>query len=389
MTSNGGATPAEAAGQCGMTLVELLVGLALSSLGVAVLAQLAGGVLATFEADPAAAEQQQRGRATMAVLVEDVTRAGAAFVDEAAGAPLRGVPMGMPDGWRYGAWTVTPQPSTLAVVAGARTAAHARLSGAVVAGESRLILDRPGYCSPASPTCRFAAGDDVLLMAADGAVVLAAVRAVAPPLVVDLAAPLAQGWPAGTRVSVVDARTYALRADPSTGLQQIVRSAGPGPAMPLVDFVQRFDIEWLVDGAAPVVYAAPDATEEGASRGPLPPPAGTVGDPAWPAGENCVFARPGGGVAMSRLQAIGAGAVAVPLSRFADGPWCPSAAASTRWDADLVRVVAVRVRLEVAVASALLRPPLGTLLGAGSAKRMVPTLALAATIGLGNAAEAR
>jgi hypothetical protein len=375
-------------GERGLTLVELLVGVALTGLGVAVLAQLAGGVLAGFEADPAAAEQQQRGRATMAALVEDVARAGAGFVDDLSAGPARGVPMAVPDAWRYGAWSVTPRPSTLAVLAGARTAAHARLATAVLAGDARLILERPAYCSPASPTCRFAAGDDVLLVGADGAMTLAAVRAVAPPLVVDLTAPLAQGWPAGTRVSVVEARAYAVRPDPSTGLDQIVRSSGPGPAMPLVDFVHRFDVEWLVDGEAPAVRVAPDGTEEGATRGPPPPAADTVGDPAWPAGENCVFVRPGGGGPASRLPALGARMVAVPLSRFTDGPWCPSPAAPTRWDADLARVVAVRVRLDVVVASDLLRALLAPGPGPGATRRrIVPTLTLAATVAAGRAAE--
>ena len=74
----GGATA-----QRGMSLVELLVALGLAGVGLSALALMSTGVLAAFDADPAAAEQQQRARATMAAIVEDLTRAGAAFVGDA------------------------------------------------------------------------------------------------------------------------------------------------------------------------------------------------------------------------------------------------------------------------------------------------------------------
>jgi hypothetical protein len=367
-------------------VVELLVALALASMGLAVLAVVSTGILAAFEAEPAAAEQQQRARATLAVLVDDIARAGAAFVGNADLGPGRGVPAVVPDRLRTGAWTVGAAPSTLAVIGGARTAAHARLAVAVNAGEARLVLERPGYCSPASPTCRFAAGDDVILTGVDGALALASVRASSPPLVLDLAAPLAQAWPAATRVSVIDGHAYALRADPSTGLQQIVRAVGPGPATALVDFVERFDVDWLVAGAAPAVRLAPDDTPESTTFGPMPPAPGVVGELAWPPGENCVFARDAAGRAVSRLGALGHGAVAVAPAAFADGPWCPSPAAPTRWDADLSRVVGVRLRVDVAVASALLRPPVGPLMDGPRARfRHVPRLTLSTVVAPGRA----
>ena len=374
----------------GTSVAELLVALGLASTGLAALAALSSALLAAFEADPAAAEQQQRARATMAVLVEDIARAGAAFIDGADTAPGGGSPAVLPDLLRAGAWAVGARSSTLAVISGARTAAHARLAAAVTAGESRLVLARPGFCSPASPTCRFAAGDDVLLTGPHGAFALAGVQAASPPLVLDLTAPLAQGWPAGTGVSVVTARAYALRPDAGTGLQQIVRAHGPGPATALVDFVERFDVEWLLDGAAPAVRIAPDGTLEYATAGPRPPAAGETGDAAWPAGENCGFARDADGRPLSRLGALGAGAVAVPLSRLSDGPWCPSPAAPTRWDADLARVVGLRVRLDVAVATALLRAPLNPLADGPRARwREVPRLTLTSVLAPGRAAGPR
>ena len=112
-------------------------------------------------------------------------------------------------------------------------------------------------------------------------------------------------------------------------------------------------------------------------------------DLAWPPGENCVFARDAGGASASRLAPLGGGAVAAPLSRFVGGPWCPSPAAPTRWDADLARVVGVRLRVEVAVASAMLRPPFGAVMAPPVARqRLVPTLTLSATAAVGRASGA-
>ena len=372
--------------QSGMSVVELLVALAVACAGLVALALVTPPVLAAFAADPAAAELHQRGRVSIVALVDDIARAGAGFVAGAPLAPGWGLPALLPDQMRTGTWAVTPRPSTLSVLAAARSAAHAALDQAVAVGESRLVLRRPGYCAALSPTCRFAAGDDVLLMDVHGRFALASVQAALPPLVLDLSAPLAQSWPAGTHVSVIAAHRYALRDDPETGLQQLTRAVGTGPASPLVDFVQRFEIEWIVATAAAIVRLAPDGTEEGTSFGPAPPPAGEVGDAAWPAGENCAFVRDAAGRASERSGAPPAGAAGVAVTSFGDGPWCPSPSAPTRWDADLTRVVGVRVRIELAVASAVLRPPMTTLAGAGVAQaRQVPPLRLTAVVAPGRA----
>ena len=385
-TAAGAASCAGASRHRGLSVVELLVALAVASLGLATLALLTPPVLAAFAADPAAAELHQRGRASMVALVDDIARAGAGFVAGPALAPGWGLPALVPDQMRGGGWALTPRLSTLSVLAAARSAAHAALDQAAAAGETRLVLRRPGYCSALSPTCRFAAGDDVLLMDVHGRFALAAVQAALPPLVLDLSAPLAEGWPAGTQVSVIAAHRYTLRDDPDTGLQQLTRAVGTGPASPFVDFVQRFDVEWLVAAAPATVRLALDGTEEGTTFGPAPPPAGQVGDAAWPGGENCAFVRDAAGRASERSAAPPAGAAGVALASFGDGPWCPSPSAPTRWDADLTRVVGVRVRIELAVASAVLRPPMTTLAGPGVAQpRQVPPLRLTAVVAPGRA----
>jgi len=374
-------------GAAGFSLAELVVALGLSAVGLGAMALMTRGVLGTFAAEPAAAEQQQRARAVAAVLTDDLAGAGSGFLAGTDIGPGWGAPAVVPDRWRTGAWAIGATASTLGLIGGARSAAHARLAAAVAAGESRLVLERPSYCAPASPTCRFAAGDDIVLSGAHGAFALATIRAASPPLILDLMAPLGEGWPAGTTVSVVDAPVYALRDDPDTGFRQVVRARGPGPATVMVDFVDRFDVEWLVAGVPPVVREAPDGTPEYATFGPVPPAAGQVGDPAWPAGENCLFRRDAAGRAVSRLAPLGTGAISVPVAALSDGPWCPSATAAVRWDGDLSRVVVVRLRLHLVVASAMLRAAAGTLLEPPRARhREVPGLTIGVQLAPGRQA---
>jgi hypothetical protein len=42
-------------------------------------------------------------------------------------------------------------------------------------------------------------------------------------------------------------------------------------------------------------------------------------------------------------------------ARFTDGPWCPDGAQAVRFDADLLRIRRVRLRLRVQVAAPALR----------------------------------
>jgi hypothetical protein len=45
----------------------------------------------------------------------------------------------------------------------------------------------------------------------------------------------------------------------------------------------------------------------------------------------------------------------LPLPAFADGPWCPDAASSNRYDADLLRIRLVRVTLRMQAQAASVR----------------------------------
>lgn len=363
----------------GLTLVELLVALAVGTLVLTALALLSSGVVGAFDADADAADQQQRARAGLATMLDDVAQAGSGFIDGVEAAPGWGAPALLPDRARLGAWTVSALPSVVTTVAGRRSAAHAALAVPAPAGTARLTLTPPAYCG--TPTCGFAAGDDVVVTGADGRVALSTVQAVWSPLAVDVAPVLGESFQVGAHVSAVSVATYGTRADPATGLLQLTRSRGAGPATTVVDFVRAFDVEWQLDGPPPLVRTAPDGTEEGTTDGPRPPPAHLPGDPSWPAGENCAFVRSAADLALPRLGTLGADAVATALATLSNGPWCPSATAAGRWDADLARVAAVRLTMRVAAAAAHLRSPATVLSGPRrSNSRLVPDLSVSALV---------
>jgi prepilin-type N-terminal cleavage/methylation domain-containing protein len=152
--------------------------------------------------------------------------------------------------------------------------------------------------------------------------------------------------------------TYYLKFDaPSNGFQLMQYDGGRGD-FPMLDNVVAIGFEYLGDPAPP--------------QSIVPPPSGTDPDPLdeYPAGENCLFVRDGGGVTHPRLPPLAAdsGLVRLAAALLLDGPWCPNALASDRFDADLLRIRQVGVRMRLQVGQAALRGPAGPLFAhAGSA----------------------
>ena len=364
----------------GATLIELLVAIGLLGLAMSLVAALTLPVLAAFEADPAAADAQQRARSVLHALIDDVQRAGTGFLPMSEDGPGLAMPSLLPETVTTGPWAVQPQAGTLTTWHAPRGAAHGVVRAAVAAGALMLPLARPAFCSAVTPTCGFAAGDEVAIVAPHGRFAIATIRQVHAPLDLELTSPLAEAWPAGAAVSAIVAHTYERRADPATGLSQIVRRLGSGPATPVIDFVRRFEVEWIVADGAPRVHLAPDGSEEHATSGPRPPGPGVVGEPAWPAGENCAFFRDAVGAAHWRGSAGGGAPAPVAPAIFADGPWCPAPDAPVRWDADLARVAEVRLVVSVAVATTTLRPPVGLGIVRRPGARLVPDLVVETTV---------
>lgn len=149
-------------------------------------------------------------------------------------------------------------------------------------------------------------------------------------------------------VMPTSSRTYHLRLD-AEGIWQLMQYDGQSSDLPAVEDVVELAVEYFGEAEPPVA----SLTTLGAVRttyGPVPPPLATD-NPAdsWGPGENCAFVPDGDGH-RARLQPLGAGIIPIPPAILTDGPWCPDEAHAFRFDADLLRVTRVRVRVRLQAA---------------------------------------
>ncbi len=144
-------------------------------------------------------------------------------------------------------------------------------------------------------------------------------------------------------------RTYHLARD-GEGIWQLMQYDGHASDQPAVEDVVAMTFEYFGEAEPPRASLTPEGTER-ITYGPVPPAVGTDDpDDSWAPGENCAFATADGGHA-PRLPALGApGVVPLPPALLVDGPWCPDAVHAFRFDADLLRIRRVRVRIRLQAA---------------------------------------
>ena len=348
-----------------MSLAELLVasGVLLSVTAVAGTAAMRAQT--AFRAQPEVADMQQRARVGASTIGRDLLMAGAGPAATAMpGALVRRLPpiapyrRGQIDDARGG---VFYRPGTLSLVYVPDSRAEATVEHAFDLGRE-LLVDLAPNCGDAvhERVCGFTVGMRVILFDARGAFDLATVTEVVGSRVrVDHAGGLSSSYDGGAVMAEVVAPTYFVRPDPATGVLQLVRYDGFRTVRPVVDNMVDTQFEFFGDPQPPRVFprAAPEEpVRPFTSYGPAPPESG-ADDPRdlWGPGENCVFADAGGPV--PRLGQLAPGLSPVPLdpARFTDGPWCPDDVHAVRFDADLLRIRRVRLRLRVQVAVRAMR----------------------------------
>jgi prepilin-type N-terminal cleavage/methylation domain-containing protein len=164
--------------------------------------------------------------------------------------------------------------------------------------------------------------------------------------------------PTSSDQSTIESHTYYAKPDAASGALQLMHYNGASGDFPVVDNVVHLSFAYFGDPAPPVSIGAP---------GP-----GVDSDPVdeYPAGENCLFVRVNGD-AVPRLPRLadGTGMQSLDATALTDGPWCPNAAAADRFDADLLRVRRIHVRLRVQAGNAGFRGPAGALYGRGGIAR--------------------
>ena len=157
--------------------------------------------------------------------------------------------------------------------------------------------------------------------------------------------------------------TYWLKREESTGSYQLMAVDGTnGIDVPVVDHVVALGFEYFGDPAPPTMRKPlSDPVGPWTTYGPKP---SLTPDSSFSSGENCVFVSDGSSTPQPRLAILEAAGGALPTlasSQLTDGPWCPNDTAPDRWDADLLRIRGVGVRIRVQAALSRLRGPAGAL----------------------------
>ena len=369
----------------GFTLVELLVAMAITLVVTAAALALARPAHDAFQVQPETADLQQRARVGIDALQRDLLMAGAGMYAAGAVGPLHHMlapvmPYRAFGGGSDAARGTFFRADAISLLFVPSTASQTTLGAPMLPGSLGITVEHPATCPVATVTqiCGFAAGDQLLVFDdASAWNVFTVDRVDAGASLTLRGLPPERGFLMAANVAEARAVTYSLRADPTSGVFQLVRSDGGDPAQPLLDHVVALEFRYFGDPQPPRVL---DDTEMSprVNYGPAPPP---IDQPltGWAAGENCTFALVDG-TYQSRLAAL---AVSGPLVELApalltDGPWCPDAAARNRFDADLLRIRRVRFSLRVQTALESLRGPAGALFTRGgrarAAGRYVPDL---------------
>ncbi len=379
----------------GFTIVELLIAATVLMLLAGALFEFIVPALGTFQAQPEVADMQQRLRVSTDVLAKDLMMAGAGMYTGTSAGALHNyfapvVPYRIGDRssdaragvfYRSDAISVIYVPSTPAQAMvqpldnGAKLARHA----------SQLLVTSEPNCPPdrSDARCGFTEKMRALLFTAGGAfdaVTIGGVQGSVLQLQYD--GDLSAEYPKGSPITEVATHTYYLKSDPASTTFQLMHYDGHLTDLPVVDNVVALLFEYWGTAAPPMLLpnkAPTDTVGPWTTYGPRPPALGQPGASAtaWPDGENCAFAVVGG-VQVPRLPSLGADSSQVQLlsAMLTDGPWCPDTAADEPYDADLLRVRRIRVRLPIQVASAALRGPAGALFLRGgtstSAERYIP-----------------
>ena len=177
--------------------------------------------------------------------------------------------------------------------------------------------------------------------------------------------PLSKSYQKGAVIAMAATRTYYLQTDVASNTYQLRLFDGDTSDLPVVDNVVKLEFEYYGDPQAPVVLpnkSLSDPMGPYTTYGIKPQPLGVDNaNDTWGPGENCLYAVQGG-QHVPRLPNLPGGGSHVRLTQgmLTDGPWCPDAAAVMRYDADLLRLRRIRIKLRVQ-APPEMRGPAGAL----------------------------
>ena len=367
--------------QEGFSLVELLLASLITVIVVAGAFELAAPAQRMFQAQPEAADMQQRMRVAVDALRRDLVMAGAGTYAGPALGPLNDIVAPVMPLRAFGdtpdqAQNTFFRSDAISFLYVPSTPSQTRLSAPLAPGALDPLIETPQNCplTTSQQVCGFASGDRVLLTNTGGDWDVYSVDQVVSGAMTLLhrGQPSSAPYPVGSALSAIRAGSYFLKSDITAGTYQLMRHDGWTTELPVVDEVVALEFRYFGAAPPPQLTGAPldDTPGPWTTYGPPPPPI-AITRGSWPAGENCIFAVVNG-AHVPRLTTIAPGGltlVELTSAILTDGPWCPDSISPNRFDADLLRVRRIHVSLRVQSALVFLRGPAGALFAHGGTAR--------------------
>lgn len=354
----------------GFTVIEMLIATAIIMAITGTVFQLMNPSQGMFLAQNETMDMQQRLRLGVDTLSKDLLMAGAGtYVGGGAGSLASYFATILP----YRTGNVTPDPAgtfatdriTLMYVP--PTSAQTSIRDAMPAQSSEIKVNQQPGCPSGDDLCGFKEGMTLMIFDASGAFETFQVTQVQASALhlQHQGQDFQKSYGAGSYISQVNAYTYWLKQDNVAQTYQLMRYDGYQTDLPIIDNVVGLNFEYYGDpNPAQLRTGLVPAT----TYGPAPPALGVDNaSDAWGAGENCAF-QVSAGAQAPRMATLDSATGASGLSKLTaavltDGPWCPDANATSRYDVDLFRIRKIRVTLRVQVADASLRGQSGSSAG--------------------------
>lgn len=362
----------------GLTLVELMVASAVTLTVTAGAFALLNPAHGTFKVQPEVADMQQRLRVGVGGLTKALVVAGAGTTAGATAGPLLSyfAPV-FP--YRIGLTSSDSavgrfyRADAISVLSVPQTASQTTIRDRLGVNAQTLQLNPQVNCPQGRPDqlCGFESKMRALLFDASGAWDVMTIADVQDPLLVVIhGGALAIPYEAGSSITRITLHSYYLKSEVADGTYQLMHYDGYQTDLPIVDNVVKLEFSYFGEPQPPTLRPGKrldDAVGPFTTYGPKPPLIDRDNpNDSWPEGENCVFAvRDGQQLPRLPVLAVGAAQVELRPSLLSDGPWCTDSGHVNRFDADLLRIRRVRIKLRVQAAAASMRGPAGVLFTRG------------------------
>lgn len=359
--------------QDGFSLTEMLVSMSLMLTVTGAVFTVMNPTQGTFMAEPEVADMQQRTRVASDTLYKDLVMAGAGSYSGQNPMALNYffAPV-LP--YRQGRLLDDPpgtfRGDTITLMYVPPTTAQTSIASPMPAQSAELKVTADPGCPPdkQNQLCGFEAGMSVLIYDTTGSYdtfTITNVQNAALHLQHNMD-DLAKSYGPGSKIVQIRSHTYYLKTDVATKTFQLMHYDGGASDVAVVDNVVGLEFEYFGDPQPPIMKKAlADPVGPWTTYGPKP---------AAPGAENCVFINDGSPVPAPRLPVLGAGGATTTLVRLtpADlttGPRCPDGVNPNGFDADLLRIRKIGVRIRLQTGNDALRGPAGALFTYGGFSR--------------------